>query len=404
MLATIYRDHGARLRAALVRMTRDFDLAEDALHDAFADAAVQWRERGAPDDPVAWLMRASRNKAIDRIRRRELERGKHAELLLVPERPDLEMPDLDRSVVAEDDTLALLFTCCHPALPLEGQVALTLRVVAGLTTDEIARAFLVTEATMAQRLVRAKQKILGAGIAYRVPDDVELPERLEALLAVVYLVFTEGYAATRGEALVRTELCDEAIRLGRLVTRLLPQSNEACGLLALMLFTHARRAARTDDAGELVLLEEQDRARWDREAIDEGLTLMDELARRRALDAYSLQAAIAAVHASATTAANTDWRAIAALYDRLHASWPTPVVALNRAVAIGMRDGPEAGLSALGGLEAELADHALFHAARADFLRRSARGDEARAAYGAALALTTNEPERRFLARRLASL
>ena len=406
MIDALYREHGARIRARLIRLTRDFDLAEDALQDAFADAAESWARDGAPEEPVGWLVRAARNKAVDRIRRRELERRTLPELI-VPGEERAASHELDRDERAwgwGDDTLRLLFTCCHPALPLEGQVALTLRTVAGLTTEEIARAFLVTEATMAQRLVRAKAKITGAGIAYRVPEPDELPERLEALLRVVYLVFTEGYAATHGESLLRVDLCAEAIRVARLVVALLPDAHEALGLLALLLLTHARAAARVDAEGDLVLLEDQDRARWDRAAIDEGLAILDRLAVVRARDPYTLQAAIAGLHASTPDAEATDWRGIALLYERLLAATPTPIVALNRAVAIGMRDGPEAGLQALVSLEGDLADYALFYSARADFARRRGDLERARADYQAALARTTNAAEARFLRRRIASL
>ena len=406
MLDRIYREHGARLRARLIRLTRDFDLADDALQEAFAAATEEWPKTGSPDEPVGWIARAARNKAIDRIRRRELERRVLPDLI-VPGESDAASPELaitQDAMLQGDDTLRLLFTCCHPALPLEGQVALTLRTVAGLTTEEIARAFLVSEATMAQRLVRTKAKIAGAGIAYRVPEPDELPERLEALLAVVYLVFTEGYAATEGDALLRVDLCAEAIRLARLVSSLLPDAHEARGLLALLLLTHARAAARVDGAGDLVLLEDQDRSRWDRDAIDEGLALLDRLAAARARDPYTLQAAIAGLHASAPTADATDWRGIALLYDRLLAETPSPIVALNRAVAIGMRDGPEAGLEALAPLATELESYPLFYAARADLARRAGDSERARADYREARARTTNAAEARFLERQIASV
>lgn len=398
----IFRDERQHALATLIRLVGDWDVAEEALQEAFEAAVVQWPEQGLPDQPRAWLVRTARNKAVDRVRRRRRLEQKRVELSVYAAEPCADDERMDEEV---DDRLRLIFTCCHPALAREAQVALTLRTLCGLSTDEIARAFLTANATMAQRLVRAKAKIRAAGIPYRVPPVDEWTERLEAVLAVIYLVFTEGYAATSGDTLVRRDLAAEAIRLSRLVVQLSP-SAEGLGLLALLLLTDARRDARADASGDVVLLEEQDRTRWDREAIREGLSLVERALRSAPPGPYALQAAIAAVHAQARSAEDTDWAQIVALYDRLYALVPTPVVALNRAVAIAMADGPAAALPLLDALaqSSELAQYHLVFAARADLLRRLRRSSDAAAAYRTALALAGNEPERRFLARRLADV
>jgi RNA polymerase sigma-70 factor (ECF subfamily) len=402
-VARIYREEGARVVATLIRLLRDFDLAEDVAQDACAAALEQWPRDGIPDNPHAWLVRTARHKAIDRLRRQRRLQDRQAELEVLAgiDAAALDAEDALSQGPLEDDRLRLVFTCCHPALPLEAQVALTLRTIAGLSTEEIAAAFLVGAPTMAQRLVRAKAKIRDAGIPYRVPEEKELPERLEAVLAVVYLVFTEGYAATSGDVVVRRDLCAQAIRLARLVASLLPQQTEAVGLLALLLLQDSRRDTRVDAAGDIVLLEAQDRARWDRAQIEEGLALVPRALAAFPPGPYALQAAIAALHAQATTAEATDWPQIAALYGVLLRVSPSAIVELNRGVAIAMADGPREGLRALDLLRGgSLDDQHLLHAARADLLARLGRTAEAHAAYDLALALVKNDPERRLLERK----
>jgi RNA polymerase sigma-70 factor (ECF subfamily) len=386
--------------ATLVRLLGDFDLAEEALHEAFRAALEQWPAEGVPANPRAWLVSAGRFKAIDAIRRRArfdpLEE-EHAESLAADEPAEREP--------IEDDRLRLVFTCCHPALAQDAQVALTLREVCGLTTEEIARAFLTPAPTLAQRIVRAKNKIRDARIPYEVPAGPQLAERLDAVLRVIYLVFNEGYSASAGEAVTRGDLSGEAIRLGRLLVDLLPEP-EAGGLLALMLLQESRRAARETASGDLVRLEDQDRTRWNRELIAEGVALVERALGTRRFGPYSVQAAIAAVHAEAPSARETDWQQIVALYDVLARLDPSPVVELNRAVALAMRDGPAAGLPAVDAVLArgELKDYHLAHAARADLCRRLGRRADARASYERALALARQEPERRFIQQRLAEL
>ena len=389
--------------ATLIRITGDWDLAEECAQDAFALALERWSRDGVPRRPGAWLTTAARNRAIDRLRRATAGAAKQQEAAVLSWSGD---PTDGEESAVEDDRLRLVFTCCHPALALEAQVALTLRTLVGLTTTEIARAFLVPEPTMAQRLVRAKRKIRNAGIPYRVPPDHVLPERIVAVLAVIYLLFNEGYAATEGADLVRQNLSVEAIRLGRVLSRLMPDEPEVLGLLALMLLHDARRAARTDEAGDLVPLEEQDRGRWDGAEIRDGLDTLDAALRRGEPGPYQVQAAIAACHATATDATATDWREIAALYGELVKMVPSAVVRLNRAVAVAMADGPEAGLALVDALDASgaLRGYHLLPATRADLLRRLARADEAAAAYRDALALAVTDAERRYLNRRLAEL
>ena len=372
------------------------------MQDAFAQAMRVWPERGIPDNPGAWITTTARNRAIDRLRRERTLREKTVQLDALAALESLGGDETDVSGIPED-RLRLIFTCCHPALRMEARVALTLKILGGLTTGEIARAFLVPEPTMAQRLVRAKHKIREAAIPYRVPPAELLPERLPGVLAVLYLVFNEGYAATWGP-LVRTDLCDEAIRLTRILGTLMPDEPEAAGLLALMLLQHSHRNARTGPRGELVLLEDQDRARWDHAMIDEGLAILDGAILARRPGPYQLQSAIAALHARAPRPEDTDWPQIAALYDRLAESSPSPVVELNRAVAIAMADGPERGLTLFVPLEGELEGYHLFHAARADLCRRLERNEEAAAAYRRALELVTNPEQRSYLERRLAEV
>ena len=400
----VYRAESRRVLATLIRLLGDFDLAEEALHEAFRAAIEQWPREGVPANPRAWLVSAGRFKGIDRIRARRRLNPLDDDLAeqLPAETEDLAaMLDID----VEDDRLRLIFTCCHPALPADARIALTLREVCGLTTEEIARAFLTPPSTLAQRIVRAKSKIKVARIPYVVPSREQLPERLDAVLRVIYLVFNEGYAASSGSSLTRHDLSAEAIRLGRLLVALLPEP-EAIGLLALMLIHESRRAARTSPTGELVLLDEQDRSRWDRALIAEGSALLQRALATRNFGGYTLQAAIASVHAAARTPADTNWAQIVGWYDVLLTLEPTPVVALNRAVAIAMRDGPAAGLALVDELleRGELADYHLAHAARADLCRRLGLSSDARASYERALALTQLEPERRFLERRLTEL
>jgi RNA polymerase sigma-70 factor (ECF subfamily) len=397
----IYRNESRRVLATLIRLLGSFDLAEEALHDAFAAAVEQWPNEGVPANPRAWLVSAGRFKAIDKIRRRARFDATIAELVNELDAEAEIAPEPDEHSV-EDDRLRLIFTCCHPALSAEAQVALTLREVCGLTTEEIARAFFTPASTLAQRIVRAKNKIRDARIPYAVPAREDLPERLESVLRVIYLVFNEGYYATSGASLTRHDLSGEAIRLGRLLVELLPEP-EAIGLLALMVLQESRRAARTNAAGDVVLLEDQDRTLWNAEQITEGSDLVRKALASRRIGPYTLQAAIAAVHAAATEADSTDWAQIAALYDLLVRLDPSPVVELNRAVAVAMRDGPQAGLTLIEALLArgELEEYHLAHAARADLYRRLGRADEAREAYERALALARQEPERRFLEKRL---
>jgi RNA polymerase sigma-70 factor (ECF subfamily) len=398
---SVYRTESRRVFATLVRLLGDFDLAEEAVHDAFASAVAQWPEQGVPTNPRAWLVSAGRFKAIDTMRRRARFDASLGELV---NRIDQSTPDLDSETI-EDDRLRLIFTCCHPAIAPEAQVALTLREVCGLTTEAIASAFLTSPSTLAQRIVRAKSKIREAGIPYQVPSREDLPDRLHTVLQVIYLVFNEGYSASSGESLLRADLSEEAIRLGRLMVELLPDP-EVLGLLALMLLHESRRHARHTSTGEIILLDDQDRSLWDRQLIAEGQELVDRAFLTQQFGPYMVQAGIAATHAAASTPADTDWAQIVALYDALAQISPSPVVELNRAVAIAMRDGPAAGLELVDAIltRGELADYHLAHATRADFCRRLGKTADARHSYQQALKLARQEPERRFLAGRIAEL
>ena len=404
MVEAVYRSESRRVLATLIRLLGDFDLAEEAMHEAFAAAVLRWPTDGVPANPRAWLVSAGRFKAIDGMRRRARF---DASLHRIVEQLDGDAtePGGGDDEAVEDDQLRLVFTCCHPALPPEGQVALTLREVCGLTTEEIARAFLAPAPTVAQRIVRAKAKIRDARIPYQIPGRGELAERLDAVLRVVYLVFNEGYSASAGATVTRHDLSGEAIRLGRLVVELLPEP-EAIGLLALMLLHEARRSARTSATGDLVLLADQDRTRWDRDRIAEGIALVQRALGSRRFGPYTLQAAIAAVHAEAPSAEQTDWDQIVGLYEVLLRAEPSPVVELNRAAAVAMRDGPEAGLALIDAIlgRGDLQEYYLAHSARADLCRRLGRVEEARASYRRALELTRQEPERRFLEGRLREL
>jgi RNA polymerase sigma-70 factor, ECF subfamily len=402
-IETLYRSESGRVLATLVRLLGDLDLAEEAMHEAFAAAVESWPQTGIPEKPRPWLISTARFKAIDAIRRRARFDGLQKDLIAHIESRVDDTPLADEEI--DDDRLRLIFTCCHPALSPEAQVALTLRELCGLTTEEIARAFLVTPATLAQRIVRAKAKIRETPIPYEVPTPQQLPERLNTVLQVVYLVFNEGYSAAAGTEVTRAELTGEAIRLGRLLAELQPEP-EVIGLLSLMLLQESRRAARTSPTGELILLENQDRSLWNREQIAEGVALVEKALESRRFGSYTLQAAIAAVHAQAETPAATDWRQIVAVYDQLLRIQPSPVVRLNRAVAIAMRDGPEAGLAQIEALleRGELANYYLAHSARADLCRRLGRTAEARSSYEKALTLTQQEPERQFLQERIRQL
>jgi RNA polymerase sigma-70 factor, ECF subfamily len=405
LLGSLYRVDSGRILATLIRLLGDFDLAEEAMHEAFAAALSTWPTSGVPDNPRPWLISTARFKAIDSLRRRARANASQDELVRHIEAQSSPAEGSSEADSVEDDRLRLIFTCCHPSLAPEARVALTLREVCGLTTEQIAKAFLTTPRTLAQRIVRAKAKIRETRIPYEVPTPEELPERLGAVLQVVYLVFNEGYSAAAGTEVTRAELTGEAIRLGRLLAELQPEP-EVIGLLSLMLLQESRRAARTSSTGELTLLENQDRSLWNREQIAEGVALLEKALNSRRFGAYTLQAAIAAVHAKAEEAAATDWRQIVALYDQLAGIQSSPVVQLNRAVAIAMCEGPDAGLSQINAVleQGGLADYYLAHSARADMYRRLGRTEEARSSYEKALALTQQEPERQFLQKRIRQL
>jgi RNA polymerase sigma-70 factor (ECF subfamily) len=400
----VFQCENRRVLATLIRLLGDFDLAEEALQDAFAEAVAKWPQTGVPANPRSWLISTGRFKAIDQVRRRAKFDESLVTVLSHLSETEAPAPDIDDESV-EDDRLRLVFTCCHPALPREAQVALTLREVCGLTTEEIARAFLTGAPTVAQRIVRAKSKIRDAGIPYQVPTRADLPDRLESVLQVVYLVFNEGYLASSGDSLTRLDLSAEAIRLGRLIAELLPEP-EVLGLLALMLLHESRRAARTSIEGELILLEDQERSRWNRAHIDEGISLIERSLSSGRYGPYSLQAAISAVHAGAASAAETDWQEIVGLYDALVLLDFSPIVQLNRAAAVAMRDGPEAGIRLIDEIFArgELDDYQFAHSARGELCRRAGRVSEAQASFTRALELAKLEPERRFLARRIEQL
>lgn len=396
-LEALYREEWGRAVAILTRYTGDLSLAEESVQDAFAEAVVRWPHTGIPPSPAGWIVTTARNRAIDRLRRESTREARHAEAMLLAGTGD----GGDGGAV-EDDRLRLIFTCCHPALALPARVALTLRMLGGLDTTEIARAFLVSESTMAQRLVRAKRKIKAARIPYRVPGDAEMADRLGGVLAVIYLIFNEGHSATSGDGLIRHDLAAEAIRLGRTLAEMMPDEPEVLGLLGLMLLTHSRRAARVDSAGRLVRLPDQDRRLWNREDIEEGLELVRACLRRNRPGRYQIEAAIAAVHADASSAEETDWQQILTLYDQLRAVAPGPVTDLNRAVAVSEVEGPEAGIAALEGID--LVGYHLYWAVRGDLLERLGRVAEAGAAFEQALSLVGNEVERNYLAGRLATL
>ena len=404
-LEQVFREEYGRIIATLIRTSGSFDLAEEALQEAFASAASTWERDGTPRKPGAWLTTVAQRKLLDALRRDKTRTDKQSEVEYEANRlqPFIEPAPLEEPVDYPDDRLRLIFTCCHPSLTREAQVALTLRTLGGLTTTEIAHAFLLPETTLAQRLVRAKQKIRLARIPYEVPSREIIGDRLNAVQAVVYLIFNEGYAATAGQSLLRNDLCAEAIRLGRVLCELMPNEPENIGLLALMLLQDSRRFARVNNQGELVTLEEQDRSLWDQAEIDEGLRLVEQALALRRVGNYQLQAAIASVHAEATTAEETDWRQIVALYAELMRITSSPVVALNHAAAVAMSEGPERGLSLMeaAGADGALKNYYLFHASRADLLRRLGRFDEASAAYRTALSLTTNRVEQNYINKRL---